>query len=445
MKKTILIFTCPAILIISLFVFSNYVAIPCLIVDAQDNCCSPPIDYIQSAKLPANATVLVTLQDAFTVTERQAIKDAFTDWNDNKLNNCTNITFDGFGTASTQPNLTSGTFWVQIASNATNGSSAGETFTNSVGYARTFLNPHNIRSTAGNPINLLPYIRGLMRHEIGHSFRLANASSCPSQSSTVMYSPAGVNSIITTCDNTAISQVYCPAPTPTPTPEPTPTPSQGGGSECIPRTHCSTELRPETDVAQDSSLRFEDPCCYESPIVIDILGNGFSMTNMADGVNFDFNGDGIPHRISWTSANSDDAWLALDRNNNGLIDNAAELFGDFTPQPIPIQGEERNGFLALRVYDKPADGGNNDNKIDAGDNIFTRLLLWQDSNHNGISETDELKSFSELGLAEIELDYKESKRTDEHGNQFRYRAKVKDVKGAKVKRWAWDVYLVQQP
>ena len=66
-------------------------------------------------------------------------------------------------------------------------------------------------------------------------------------------------------------------------------------------------------------------------------------------------------------------------------------------------------------------------------------------NHNGISETDELKSFSELGLAEIELDYKESKRTDEHGNQFRYRAKVKDVKGAKVKRWAWDVYLVQQP
>jgi len=65
--------------------------------------------------------------------------------------------------------------------------------------------------------------------------------------------------------------------------------------------------------------------------------------------------------------------------------------------------------------------------------------------HNGISETDELKSFSELGLAEIELDYKKSKRTDEHGNQFRYRAKVKDVKGAKVRRRAWDVYLVQQP
>jgi len=74
----------------------------------------------------------------------------------------------------------------------------------------------------------------------------------------------------------------------------------------------------------------------------------------------------------------------------------------------------------------------------------TKVISGQ-FNHNGISETDELKSFSELGLAEIELDYKKSKRTDEHGNQFRYRAKVKDVKGAKVRRRAWDVYLVQQP
>jgi len=160
------------------------------------------------------------------------------------------------------------------------------------------------------------------------------------------------------------------------------------------------------------------------------------MTNASNGVTFDLNGDGVPDRVSWTAAASDDAFLVLDRNANHTIDDGSELFGNLTPQAT---SDTPNGFRALRELDKPEAGGNGDGELDSRDSLFSRLQLWQDANHNGISEPEELRPLSSAGIESLSLDYHISKHTDENGNQYRYRAKLGASKNSSVGKWFWDV------
>lgn len=178
------------------------------------------------------------------------------------------------------------------------------------------------------------------------------------------------------------------------------------------------------------------------PIVVDIAGNGFRLTNTVDGVSFDLDHSGTKEQTAWTDRGSDDAFLVLDRNGNGTIDNGTELFSNITPQPDPPDGVARNGFLALAEYDKTSNGGYQDGEIDRNDAVFASLRLWQDANHNGISEWTELRTLTELNLESISLDFRVSKRTDQYGNQFRYRARVKNARGEYMGHWAWDVFFV---
>jgi hypothetical protein len=181
-----------------------------------------------------------------------------------------------------------------------------------------------------------------------------------------------------------------------------------------------------------------------SPVVVDTDGKGFHLTDAAHGVLFDIEGTSTPLHVSWTAEGSNNAFLALDRNGNGKIDSGKELFGNYTAQPI---SPTPNGFLALAEFDKLENGGNGDGVIDEKDAVFSKLRLWIDKNHNGISEPNELFKLPELGVFSISLKYKISKRTDRYGNQFRFRSRVNVTDQEEDESHAgpvsYDVFLTQ--
>ena len=142
-----------------------------------------------------------------------------------------------------------------------------------------------------------------------------------------------------------------------------------------------------------------------SPLALDLDGDGVETTTVESGVYFDF-----AEKSGWVG--KDDGLLVRDINNNGLIDDGTELFGN---NSVLSSGEKAaNGFEALADLDSNSDG-----VFNSSDTAWNQVKVWKDANQNGEVDSGELLTLEQAGVSGINLNYENETTTDENGNQHK--------------------------
>lgn len=117
------------------------------------------------------------------------------------------------------------------------------------------------------------------------------------------------------------------------------------------------DLHLSRSASENRSLQIRVGAALKDPLVINFSGKAAELT--ANTLSFDIDMDGQSDTIHQLAEHS--GYLALDKNNNGEIDNGSELFG----------AKSGDGFKELAAYDE-----DNNGFIDENDSIWQKLQIW---------------------------------------------------------------------
>jgi hypothetical protein len=230
------------------------------------------------------------------------------------------------------------------------------------------------------------FLANVISHEIGHAIGFTDVFGSGCQGQTVMFG------------NISVGGPYTTGPT--------------GVDQCQ-----LGQYNPPPSAGDNDTLSQCDSTwgCAE-PIVFTLGNGGYHLSGLEDPVAFDIFGAGPRGGkpwIGWTERGTDIAFLAFDRNDNGIIDGGGELFGNGT---LLKTGEHApNGFEALAQYDTNGDG-----LINASDPVWQFLLLWIDRSHDGVSQQSELQRINASSITAIEIAHRWTFRHDQSGNYYGY-------------------------
>ena len=156
-----------------------------------------------------------------------------------------------------------------------------------------------------------------------------------------------------------------------------------------------------------------------SPLVVDLNGDGVQTLGLEQGVVFDLAGSGTPVKTGWVSAQ--DGLLAIDLNQDGVINSGAELLGSGTT--LANGSKAADGWAALATLDSNADG-----VIDLRDARFADLRVWRDADSDGVTDAGELLTLPDAGIASLAVT-PDASTTAQNGNLLMGTASVTHTDG----------------
>ncbi len=142
----------------------------------------------------------------------------------------------------------------------------------------------------------------------------------------------------------------------------------------------SVSLSMSREFYSEQNIQVRAGDALKDPLVINFSGTGSQLGQR--NFHFDIDADGTREQIAFVDPGS--GFLALDKNENGEIDDGNELFGTRTG----------NGFQELALYD--TDGND---WIDENDAIYDKLRIWS----RGPDGTTSLVALGKAGVGAIYL------------------------------------------
>lgn len=161
------------------------------------------------------------------------------------------------------------------------------------------------------------------------------------------------------------------------------------------------ELNMSREFFTEQSLNIRAGDALKDPLVLNFNGNSAELTETK--FKFDLDADGHEEQISFVGPGS--GFLALDKNNDNVINNGSELFGPAT----------NNGFSELAAYDQDAN-----NWIDENDDIYSQLRIWsKDSAGNDQLIALGQRNVGAIYLGHIDTPFQINNQSNEQLGQIR--------------------------
>ena len=173
-------------------------------------------------------------------------------------------------------------------------------------------------------------------------------------------------------------------------------------------------------LSRDQLIALTMAAGFQTPVVLDLNGDGVSTQSINAGVKFDLLAQGQAVNTGWVSAS--DGLLARDLNRDGVINSGAELFGSST---VLANGQKaQDGYQALSELDSNLDG-----VVNRQDAAFNELRVWVDGNSDGVTEQGELKTLADLKISQLSLTTT-TEISQDHGNLLGLNSSYQTTDGA---------------